>query len=796
MLTDVAKSYSKRGSSQQLDSAIETTPTSKGVSLNCLNVNRKSPKVIQTSDVNYVCTDTAVIHSKRGLSQHSESAEKTTSTQKRVSFQSLTIDKTSSNLVRNSDINCALTTSHFYNQQITDTFEKLKEVFPKEATEENRNQLYIIAETAYRLADEVFSVNEANIWADNFEISDDIVKSDEALFRASMRNLTTMVKMRKKKLSPNRLNQQRVENFTRLDNPERNRLLRLAQYGMPLLLRPGFKPNGCGPHPPLRRKYIAVQNAVNKLLFENFHQNGLAFILTKATAQTIPGLHLSPLSWTEKQGKVQGRPIGDCSDGGHELGNEPLNSDHTKMASDEVWGQIRHPTLTDICLLITDFSIAEKSKDAEFDGTDLVILKLDLQQAFTLIEFESNDVKYLGMEMSNDRVMFFICGIFGWTGTPAAFQVLNRAILHELSYKLKGRALMYVDDIIIVTRIKDVNFDIDATNKVCCNLLGNNAVEQKKTEYGRKVVAIGYEFDLDKDLVTLSPRNIYRTLYAFMSVDFEKTIKVSGMQKLASLASRCSKINVYMKPYVMTLYKEYAGRGQHTSFTISATARHVICFFRILLGLTAICPERFSRTLISFRPIVPTLIIEFDASLTGIGILYYLPGAEHDTLIGSCSIDISVLGFGSEAKYQNSAEFLGPILGIEGLKELGVEAKSIHLRGDSITALTWASSEKFRGDLVSNAASVFILQGILTGVTVGGVTHLSAENNWRTDFLSRGGSMEQLLIKDPTLQKPKELNLIKQKEILALCNPKREIIDEKEFRKFWIDIKEVLQSQN
>jgi hypothetical protein len=228
-----------------------------------------------------------------------------------------------------------------------------------------------------------------------------------------------------------------------------------------------------------------------------------------------------------------------------------------------------------------------------------------------------------------------------------------------------------------------------------------------------------------------------------MSVDFEKSIKVSAMQKLASLASRCSKINVYMKPYVMTLYREYAGRGQHTSFAISSPARHVMWFFRILLGLTAICPEHFSRSLISFRSVVPTLIIEFDTSLQGIGILYYLPGAEHDTLIGSCAIDITSLGFGSEARYQNTAEFLGPILGIEGLTELGLTAKSIHLRGDSITALTWASTEKFKGDLVSNAASVFILQGILSSVSVGKVTHLSAEENWRTDFLSRGRTIEK-----------------------------------------------------
>jgi hypothetical protein len=409
-----------------------------------------------------------------------------------------------------------------------------------------------------------------------------------------MRDLKTMVQRRKKQLSPNRLNQQRIENFTRLDNPERKKLFQLARTGMPLLLRPGFKPNGCGSHPTLRRKYVSVQCAVNKLLFENFHQKGLAFVLTKATAQTIPGLHLSPLSWTEKQGKVQGRPIGDCSDGGRELGNEPLNSDHTKTASDDLWGQIRHPTLKDICNLITDFIIAEKAADTEFDADDIVIVKLDLQQAFTLIEFEADAVKHLAMEMSNDRVMFFICGIFGCSGTPAAFQVFTRGILHELRHRLLGKALMYVDDIIIVTRKRNVHFDIDVTNKVCCNLLGDNAVEHKKTEFGRKVVAIGYEFDLDKGLVTLSPRNIHRTLYAFMSVDFDMTIKVSAMQKLASLSSRCRQINVYMKPYVKILYNEYAGRGQHTSFTISSTARHAIWFFRILLGLTAICPDRFS----------------------------------------------------------------------------------------------------------------------------------------------------------------------------------------------------------
>ena len=61
--------------------------------------------------------------------------------------------------------------------------------------------------------------------------------------------------------------------------------------------------------------------------------------------------------------------------------------------------------------------------------------------------------------MTNDKIIFFLCGIFGWTGTPATFQVQNRAIMHELL-----KAMMYVDDIIIVTRKANVNSDIDITN--------------------------------------------------------------------------------------------------------------------------------------------------------------------------------------------------------------------------------------------------------------------------------------------------------------------------------------------
>ena len=44
-------------------------------------------------------------------------------------------------------------------------------------------------------------------------------------------------------------------------------------------------------------------------------------------------------------------------------------------------------------------------------------------------------------------VYFQIAGTFGWSGTPAAFQVVRRAISWELKHAAKSSMLMFVDDI-------------------------------------------------------------------------------------------------------------------------------------------------------------------------------------------------------------------------------------------------------------------------------------------------------------------------------------------------------------
>ena len=678
-------------------------------------------------------------------------------------------------------------------QTIMDT---LKIMFPEQSHLIKEESLRKFHEASCTQAQNVFTAEDAERWGDKFTIPNNIVESDEALFRASMRDIDVMVNRRKARIHGSRLNPQRVALHVSEKNPEKKKIMQLATSGMPLLLKPGFIANGDHTIPPLRKTYLSTKSAVDRLLFENFHQKGLAFILMKKTVmESVKDVHFSPLSWAEKHGKVQGRPIGDCSDGGPSP-CEPINSKYTKDASDELWGQIHHPSIDDVARMVLDFYEREKLNDHTVKWEDIRIFKMDLKGAFTLLTFETEAVRKLAMEMSNDLVMIFLCGVFGWTGTPAAFQVLNRTVKWEINQVIHGVILMYSDDIIGVTLDKHLEKDLQKCKSICTNLLGPDAVEDSKTESGRRLTVLGFDIDLNESLVTISEKNIMRAFHGFMKLDTSKRVNLRMMQQVSSWRSRYSNINVLMKPFVHELYSSYQGRREHVLFKLQPTTARVIKLFRLFLALTALNEITFSRSLVSFKIRRPTIVVEFDASLKNIGVLYYKRNADgSETPLGGGAASIAQLDFGVDASFQNTAEFIAAVLGISGLVQLGITPTEVELRGDSITALSWASKTLFHSDLIGNASLVFVMQSLHTKIHVAAVTHLTAADNWRTDYLSRGGTLELLGLRDDRFIGLKEVNL-ENVEMVEMCNPSKRIQSDSDFFRMWMQLRKSLGSQN
>ena len=446
-----------------------------------------------------------------------------------------------------------------------------------------------------------------------------------------------MAKERLESILPTRLNYNRISGLQE-NNPERDLLFKLAD-GMHVFLDPNFTPNGSSAEtrPPLREKYKQTHLAVNFTLYK-LVMGGLAFLLPMAVAQKIPGIHFSPAHWAPKKGKKQGRPIIDSTDSSSL--RPVLNTPSVKLMADDACGVIKHPTLSDIVNTFLTLKDAHPDKDwSHFEAW-----KMDLKGAFTLMSYPSESCPLFSMELMDNIAVIFLCGLFGWSATPAYFQIITRAIVFELKFRLLC-VLMYVDDIMGLSLKSDGEHHRNITKSVCCDLLGINAIEDDKTEVtdelNPSIDMIGYKLNLSTQTVSISERNALRALYAFFSIDEERKVPVRALEIMASLASRYAEICPTLRPFVRALYSAYAGLSRNVSVVLNIEAKRAIHMWRAMLCTLTIKEKEFARPYYTFKPRTSKWVIQFDASLTGIGILLWKRGDDKaEMVVGAAGTSI------------------------------------------------------------------------------------------------------------------------------------------------------------
>jgi hypothetical protein len=210
--------------------------------------------------------------------------------------------------------------------------------------------------------------------------------------------------------------------------------------------------------------------------------------------------------------------------------------------------------------------------------------------------------------------------------------------------------------------------------------------------------------------------------------------------------------------------------------------------------LTGADEANFTRTLDSFKEVDPQcgIVVDFDASLTGVGIIWYLVDASGSEVpVGACQVDISSLGFKGKPENQNTAEFIGATLGLVGVKKLGYTHLRTKLRGDSITALTWASKKRFRGELVVPAAVVFVILLEVHQVVLVPPEHTAAAEHWRADELSREGDVKGVAERDARFDGVKLVDL-DCRGLVELCRPDIDLASENTFCEFWLAAHELI----
>ena len=625
---------------------------------------------------------------------------------------------------------------------------------------------------AYRAGAETLGIRAAQQWGADFRFPTDVCPRDLHALIESSESFQEFVTTKQQSLADSRLSAERVYAVFGADGcavagvelADFHRILEFATTGISVPLPVGFR--RCTVPPPLRTKYVQVAPAVNKLIHDQ-HQAGTVVLIPLDTALQIPGIHFSQQHWTEKKDKAQGRIICDVANAADD-GSTPLNGslgparDALRAEIEQKWGPIQHPTLPELMSMI--LSAAD-----EFGWDDLILWKKDLQGAFNLLWFRPADVPHLAFLLTGSLVVLHLAGMFGWVGMPFAFDVVTRCLRALVRSVIRGKADMYVDDVMAVSPRYALHLDMQAAHTAICDLLGPKAVAPAKDESGRVLDWIGWEIDLDSRLVTLSHRNFLRTTYAFFFFDINAPVSLQLVQRLASLASRCSQLARQMRPFTKSLYDCAAQyNATHKRRHLTGAARTDVTMWRSFLLAVHLDPRRVARPIASFAARTTTLVIEYDSSLTAFAVGISAVSGDTTSLLAFTAVP-SPFPPTKEARFQNTYEFIAVILGLLLARRARVQSPAFSLRGDSISSLQWAVKDRAASSLARRANIAYTLIACDIDAVVADTVHVPGVLNTVYDGLSRGKSAQAVGL-DPQYQ----VDLPEQHPIrrfLSLCDP-------------------------
>ena len=533
-------------------------------------------------------------------------------------------------------------------------------------------------------------------------------------------------------------------------------LLEFARDGIPIVAAPNFRPSPR--RGPLSSSHKTAPTAVAAHVHKGC-QAGLYAAIDGLVADTHPFLadrNEISSGVAPKKGKPGARPTVDPS---HNSARTPpyLNSPEAVEIARALWGDIDNPTVIEIVQLIV--AAAER-----FGGYEnIVIFKGDLRGAYTLLRLRPSQVHLLASRLADGTLTLPLWGNFGWAPMGFAFQVVTRVLVAVCSVLLVGYILMYIDDYIGVSPRAQWERDQQTIAENIRNLLGSDAEETAKREStednsDRSLVVLGWSFSLSLRTVGIARHNRAKAIYRFGSIDLEQPVPKRDIQAICSLAQRYSLVHTELGVLLPDLNCLLAGwTAPYQRITIpkkSKTAIQIWLAHLVVEHIKDLANEPRGRPFNDLTIKPPAAVVEFDGSLTGIGVRVFLLHADNtpaskpvnEQLIAAASVPIRA-AIAKDASYQNAAELMALTIGLAILGELGHRHITVHARGDSISVLEWTAKNRssFRSTIARNAIMALTAVKRHYALNIDQTyTHISSEQNHVCDALSRGRQVHGL----------------------------------------------------
>ena len=598
-------------------------------------------------------------------------------------------------------------------------------------TKGDRN-LSIIVREAFEKFSSPPGIRDAVDWAEGYTLPHDIAERDEIRLARAGDTLSGLARAAWEASASARLNTDRVEYWNTQDtvdplHPDWSRLRTLARDGARIVTDPNFVERSSPP--PLRSTYLAVAPAVNKAMVDLWNDE-FVFILSKPTVDRLiangENIHFSPLHWVLKNGAPQGRTIQDVSaQDMREAATSgvwrALNSSFVKEAGEATYGKVSHPGTAEIVNMamsgLKEFTFEFKLGSKRFGWIS------DLHQAFMrAINVHPDDVRLLAFTITDDLVVIYRVGFFGWTTFPHIFGVITRTLLRLLHGRVRGLTVGYVDDFFGPSTNALAESSLDLFAEVAAGLCGPGINNDDKRKAAEAFDALGWRLDYTKGravdvdstpvpggTLSIARKNLMKVLFHFLSVPYTFTLRRVQIERLASYMTRYSDLVLAeWRPLAHVLFREIRGLNRSALKVLSSTARIAIRLWQTVFCRAASDENFMCREILDLSAALdkPEFIVTFDGSLHGSGLrIGWWSSTEGIDGVESGPITVvstSYTGLGwnfvqqQDSSYQNFSEFLTVTIGIVELIVRGLRNASVIIEGDSVSALTWASRRSYR----------------------------------------------------------------------------------------------------
>ena len=644
-----------------------------------------------------------------------------------------------------------------------------------------------ILSLAYQSVDLEFGYDEANDWANGFAFPAGVFYEDTIKLAEFNWDLQKLAEWKNSKLIGDRFSEERLKLLWDVADPDYEHLLQLAR-GVPVWLDKDFVPTTTAP--PLSTAYRKVHSVINKLCFEQW-ESGQAIILPldvlldpKCAIHTRISLS-GKYGWVPKSGAREGRPTNDYSYDNKRLGL--INTKYVRESVKEFYGNIELAQLDQLMLMIIN-----QLEIAGGKWEDIAIWKMDLKGAFALLNFKTDEIGLLTMNLTENLCFISLVGNFGLSQYPYIFGIISRVLCRAINKEITGAMLIFVDDFMGACLKSNLAFDMKTAQEVTERLLGSYAISTKKTKCDRVLDWIGWKVNLENQTVSIADHNLFKTLFGFFKLEKFQKITVREIQRLASWASRYSLICRYMKPFTQFLYQSIQGRTQLQSLVVlEGSLWLVIQLWQIFLVMSKLRPEKYAKSILSFKiPDRASLWLSYDASLEGVGFIIrkcdpLLARNPYIGVVSAVSLD-TPYKLNGDSGYQNTMEFIAILMGMFQIKRLGYSYTAVQLIGDNTSSLHWCDHERFRGGKSNGSAIAYICQVMQCGNEVIGTDFLKGVKNIHCDKLSRKFRPQSLGYPSevcPAFHRESDVQVL-----LNLINPMVEHMDPDSITKLWTSL--------